>query len=88
VRYLFEEYTTLEIRLREENDRCPMKSPTPLNEVMATLDRVNVCLRSLEELANESANKTAHQIAVLAAYELDYAQRTLQALASESTLRK
>ena len=65
-----------------------MKSATPLNEIMATLDRVNVCLRSLEELANESANKTAHQIAVLAAYELDYAQRTLEALAEDAALRK
>lgn len=54
-----------------------MDSPTPLHDVMQSLDRVHVCLRSLEELAGEKADKTAHQIAVLAAYELDFAQKAL-----------
>lgn len=65
-----------------------MDSPTPLNDVMASLERVHVCLRSLEELVSETTNKTAHQITVLAAYELDLAQRTLESLSSHETVRK
>ena len=42
-----------------------MASPTPLNDVLESLQRVDVCLRSLEELAGQTDNKTAHQIAVL-----------------------
>lgn len=65
-----------------------MDSPTPLNDVMASLERVHVCLRSLEELAGEKADKTAHQIAVLATYELDIAQRTLATISSRNAARK
>jgi hypothetical protein len=65
-----------------------MDSPTPLNDVLASLERVHVCLRSLEELAGEKADKTAHQIAVLATYELDIAQRTLATISSRSAARK
>lgn len=63
-----------------------MASPTPLNDVLESLRRVDVCLRSLEELAGQTDNKTAHQIAVLAAYELDFAQKALQLLAAEDAL--
>jgi hypothetical protein len=59
---------------------------TPLNDVLESLRRVDVCLRSLEELAGQTDNKTAHQIAVLAAYELDFAQKALQLLAAEGML--
>jgi hypothetical protein len=65
-----------------------MDSPTPLNEVMESLQRVNVCLRSLEDLANQDSNKTAHQIAVLASYELDYAQKALELIAGEALTQK
>ena len=60
--------------------------PTPLNDVLTSLQRVDVCLRSLEELAGQTDNKTAHQIAVLAAYELDFAQKALQLLAEEGVI--
>lgn len=63
-----------------------MASPTPLNDVLESLQRVDVCLRSLEELAGQTDNKTAHQIAVLAAYELDFAQKALQLLAAGDAL--
>jgi hypothetical protein len=63
-----------------------MASPTPLNDVLESLQRVDVCLRSLEELAGQTDNKTAHQIAVLAAYELDFAQKALQLLAADDAL--
>lgn len=63
-----------------------MTSPTPLNDVLESLQRVDVCLRSLEELAGQTDNKTAHQIAVLAAYELDFAQKALQLLAAGDAL--
>lgn len=63
-----------------------MASPTPMNDVLESLQRVDVCLRSLEELAGQTDNKTAHQIAVLAAYELDFAQKALQLLASDDAL--
>jgi hypothetical protein len=59
---------------------------TPLTHVLESLQRVDVCLRSLEELAGQTDNKTAHQIAVLAAYELDIAQKALQLLAAEGVL--
>ena len=59
---------------------------TPLNDVLTSLQRVDVCLRSLEELAGQTDNKTAHQIAVLAAYELDFAQKALQLLAEEGVI--
>jgi hypothetical protein len=65
-----------------------MDSPTPLNEVMESLQRVNVCLRSLEDLATQSSDKTAHQIAVLASYELDYAQKALELIVGEALTRK
>jgi hypothetical protein len=61
---------------------------TPLNDVMESLQRVDVCLRSLEELVGESTNKTAHQIAVLAAYELDFAKKALALIAEEGVLTK
>lgn len=60
-----------------------MASPTPLNDVLESLQRVDVCLRSLEELAGQTENKTVHQIAVLAAYELDFAQKALQMIAEK-----
>jgi len=63
-----------------------MASPTPMNDVLESLQRVDVCLRSLEELAGQTDNKTAHQIAVLAAYELDFAQKALQLLSAESLI--
>ena len=63
-----------------------MASLTPLNDVLESLQRVDVCLRSLEELAGQTANKTAHQIAVLAAYELDFAQKALQLLQEDGAL--
>jgi len=59
---------------------------TPLTHVLESLQRVDVCLRSLEELAGQTDNKTAHQIAVLAAYELDFAQKALQLLAEEGVI--
>lgn len=65
-----------------------MDSPTPLNEVMESLQRVNVCLRSLEDLANQTSDKTAHQIAVLASYELDFAQKALELIAGEALAQK
>jgi hypothetical protein len=66
-----------------------MSAPTtPLNDVLQSLQRVDVCLRSLEELAGQADNKTAHQIAVLAAYELDFAQKALQLLAENGGLAK
>lgn len=65
-----------------------MDSPTPLNEVMASLERVHVCLRSLEEIAGEKADKTAHQIAVLATYELGLAQQALESISSQRAVRK
>ena len=55
-----------------------------MNDVLESLQRVDVCLRSLEELAGQTDNKTAHQIAVLAAYELDFAQKALQLLNADS----
>jgi hypothetical protein len=61
---------------------------TPLNDVMESLQRVDVCLRSLEELVGESTNKTAHQIAVLAAYELDFAKKALALIAEEGEIVK
>lgn len=65
----------------------PMTAPsTPLTDVLQSLQRVDVCLRSLEELAGQNDNKTAHQIAVLAAYELDFAQKALQLLAADDAL--
>jgi hypothetical protein len=65
----------------------PMTAPsTPLTDVLQSLQRVDVCLRSLEELAGQTDDKTAHQIAVLAAYELDIAQKALQLLAAEGVL--
>jgi len=63
-----------------------MASPTPMNDVLESLQRVDVCLRSLEELAGQTDNKTAHQIAVLAAYELDFAQKALQLLSAGSLI--
>ena len=63
-----------------------MASPTPLNDVLESLQRVDVCLRSLEELAGQTSNKTAHQIAVLAAYELDFAQKALLLLREDSAM--
>jgi hypothetical protein len=65
-----------------------MDSPSPLDDVMESLNRVQVCLRSLEELAGESANKTAHQIAVLAAYELDFAQKALALIVGAGALAR
>jgi hypothetical protein len=61
---------------------------TPLDDVLESLQRVDVCLRSLEELVGQTENKTAHQIAVLAAYELDFAQKALQLLAENGSLKK
>jgi hypothetical protein len=61
---------------------------TPLNDVLESLQRVDVCLRSLEELAGQMDNKTVHQIAVLAAYELDFAQKALKLLAENGGLAK
>lgn len=61
---------------------------TPLKDVLESLQRVDVCLRSLEELAGAAENKTALQIAVLAAYELDLAQKALQLLAENGGLAK
>ena len=63
-----------------------MASPTPMNDVLESLQRVDVCLRSLEELAGQTDNKTAHQIAVLVAYELDFAQKALQLLSAGSLI--
>ena len=63
-----------------------MASPTPMNDVLESLQRVDVCLRSLEELAGQTDNKTSHQIAVLAAYELDFAQKALQLLSAGSLI--
>jgi hypothetical protein len=57
-----------------------------MNDVLESLQRVDVCLRSLEELAGQTDNKTAHQIAVLAAYELDFAQKALQLLSAGSLI--
>lgn len=55
---------------------------------MESLQRVDVCLRSLEELVGESTNKTAHQIAVLASYELDFAKKALALIAEEGEIVK
>jgi len=57
-----------------------------MNDVLESLQRVDVCLRSLEELAGQTDNKTSHQIAVLAAYELDFAQKALQLLSAGSLI--
>ena len=65
-----------------------MASPSPLNDVLESLQRVDVCLRSLEELAGQTENKTAHQIAVLAAYELDFAQKALQLLSADAPVAR
>jgi hypothetical protein len=65
-----------------------MDSPTPLNDVMQSLQRVDVCLRSLEDLANQTSDKTAHQIAVLASYELDFAQKALQLIVGDALAEK
>jgi len=65
-----------------------MDSPTPLNDVMQSLQRVDVCLRSLEDLATQTSDKTAHQIAVLASYELNFAQKALQLIVGDTFAEK
>lgn len=61
-----------------------MPAVTPLTDVMESLDKVDVCLRSLEELAGQADNKTAHQIAMLASYELEFAKRALEMIAGHA----